>query len=545
MKRDLPAMAQQNFDLVVIGGGATGAFIAWDGALRGLRVAVLEKGDFAHATSSASTKLVHGGLRYLKSLDFGLVRESLAERRVLSQIAPHLVHPLAFMLPAYHAGWRQRLILELGLSLYDILSFDRGFLDDPDQRMPGHKMLSRHKALTLEPSLAEDGLEGAFQYWDGQMHAPERLALEAIIGAVEYGASVANRVEVTDFKREEGRINAVAVTDLETGSNYTISGRLFVNATGASADQIMRLATGDTPRTIVRSKGIHLIVPKLTRDHALALQIGERHLFIVPWRDHSLIGTTDTPYDGPLDRVLPTREDAVELLDIVNGALPKANLKPSDIRHAYAGLRPLVETQGADTGSTYNKSRKSEVLDHEAEDGVAGLISALGGKWTTSRHVAEEVINLAERKLSVWVARGRTRWTPLPGGQTGQFATFKERALRRWADCDPKVIECLADNHGALMGQVIAGAQGDSALLAPLGDEMPETLAAVRHAMRHEMALHLDDVLMRRTGIGTLGRPSDAVMDKISSFMAAELGWSEAQRQSEIDNVLGRFVTFN
>jgi glycerol-3-phosphate dehydrogenase len=545
MKRDLSLMAEQSFDIVIIGGGATGAFTAWDAALRGFRVALLEKGDFAHATSSASTKLVHGGLRYLKSLEFSLVRESLAERRILSQIAPHLVYPVPFLLPVYNGGWRGRLTLELGLTLYDALSFDRGFLDDPDKRMPGHQMISRHKALSLEPGLSDDGLDGGFIYWDGQMVAPERLAMEAVIGAVERGAVVANRAEVTGFSMEQGRIASATVTDLETDVAHTIRGRLFVNATGASADQMMTLATGDAPRTIVRSKGIHVVVPKLTESHALALQVGDRHLFVVPWRGHSLVGTTDTPYDGPLDRIVPTREDVLDLLGVVNQALPKSSLSVSDICHAYAGLRPLVENAGDQSTSTYAKSRKSEVLDHEAEDGVGGLISALGGKWTTSRHVAEQVVDLAERKLSVWVARSQTKWTPLPGGQTGRFAAFRDRARLRFDTIDARVIDDLAQNYGALMPDVMAMAEGAADFMAPLSDGIATPLAAVRYAVRQEMALHLDDVLMRRTGIGTLGRPPDAMIDRIADLMAQELNWDTKTRQAEIDRALLYFPSFN
>ncbi len=545
MKRDLAQMAQQPFDLVIIGAGATGAFTAWDAALRGLRVALIEKGDFAHATSASSTKLVHGGLRYLKGLDFALVRESLAERRILSQIAPHLVHPLPFMLPVYNAGWMNRLTLEAGLTLYDLLSFDRGFLDDPDKRMPRHQMISRHKAIGLEPNLGDVGLEGAFIYWDGQMDSPERLAMEAIIGAVEYGASVANRSEVTGFTLESNRVTAVRVSDLESGQSYDIRGRLFVNATGASADQMMTLATGDSARTIIRSKGIHVITQSLTQSHALALQVGDRHLFVVPWRGHSLIGTTDTAYDGPLDRIVPTREDVLDLLSVVNQTMPKTPMTLSDVKHAYAGLRPLVEDAGDESSSTYSKSRKSEVLDHEAEGSVAGLISALGGKWTTSRHVAEQVVDLAERKLSVWAARGQTKWTPLPGGQTGRFSSFLDRACKRYDMIDPKIIAALARDHGALIHDVIASANGNADLLRPLSDGNEYAMVSVIHAIRHEMALHLDDILMRRTGIGTLGRPDDAVIDAIADMMTGELGWDQARRQKEIDIALDRFPVFN
>lgn len=545
MIRDLTAMSQRPFDLVVIGGGATGAFVAWDAALRGLRVALVEKGDFAQETSAASSKLVHGGLRYLKSLDFALVRESLAERRVLSVIAPHLVHPLPFLLPVYDTGWKGRLTLELGLTLYDLLSFDRGFLDDPDKRQPGHRMLSRHKALSLEPGLAEKGLEGAFLYSDGRMHAPERLALEALKGAVENGAMIANQAEVTRFQVERKRVVGVEVIDGLTGARHEIRGRLFVNATGALADKMMTLAAGQAPRAIVRSKGIHVIVPSLTESHALALPVGGRHLFVIPWRGHSLIGTTDTPYDGPLDHIVPTREDVTDLLAVVNEAMPAARVTVGDVRHAYAGLRPLVADAASAGGSTYDKSRKSEVLDHEGEDGLGGLISALGGKWTTSRRLAEEVVDLAERKLSVWIARGQTRHTPLPGGQCGRFATFVTRARRRWSNVEARVIDALALHHGALMGDVIAAAEGDPALLAPLDARTDEPLAAVRHAVRHEMALHLDDVLMRRTGIGTLGRPEDAVIDRVATEMAGLLGWSAADRMREIDRALTRFPSFN
>jgi len=537
MKRDLAAMAARPYDVIIIGAGATGAAIAWDAALRGFRVALIDKGDFGHATSAASSKLIHGGLRYLRNGEIALVRESLAERRIWLKIAPHLVHPLANLVPL-GAGLKAGAVLGTGLALYDLLSFDRNRIDDPDKRIPGFKFISALQANSMEPVLTAGGISGAFIYGDAQMVNPERLVLEMVAGAVERGAAAANRLEATAIMTEGTAVSGVNAHCTLTGREITLKAPLVINAAGPWADHVAGRVLKDTAPKIVRSKGIHLIVPNVTRSHALVLQTPAGHAFALPWRGHTILGTTDTRDDSPLDQIGVTVKEAEDFLGLVNGALPGARLSLKDVVYHYAGIRPIVDDGG---GDTYGASRRPEVVDHGARDGLQGFYSAIGGKWTTSRRLAQKVVDLIDAKVTRWTGHCETDVTPLPGGQTGRFASFTDRLELAHPGLDRKVIDTLAVHYGAKAGEVLALGRDDPSLLAPLSGALPETLAAVIYAVRAEMALTLDDVLFRRTGIGTLGHPGDDVVGRVGQTMARELGWDGAEEARQIDQALARY----
>lgn len=549
MRRDIEAMSarsesESGYDLVVIGGGITGASIAWDASLRGLKVALLEKADFAHATTSASSKLVHGGLRYLANGDVRVVRESLRERRIWENIAPHMVHPLPFILPTYGYGARGGPFLGLGLFLYDLLSYDRNFLSDDDKKIPAYRSISRERALELMPSLRKQGLTGAKIYYDCQMFAPERLCLEFIQGAVEYGADVANDAEVTSFEmRKDSRepaVTGVHVTDRQTGRTHLIRGKIVVNAAGPWADWVMgRAAEGKPSRRLVRSKGIHIITRAFSGNNALLIpsELGG-HFFVIPWRDHTLIGTTDTVFEGDPDSVDVTEKDIADFLIVVNDGLPGLNLTRADVLHFYAGIRPLLEKAKEGGGKdSYNLSREAEVCDHLKLDGIEGFISAIGGKWTTSRSLAEDVVDLALKKLHR-SAKCETHCTPLYGGEMGRFKSFVERAKIKHPHLPKDVVDNLCLFYGSRMDEVLATAYerpGESEeLLRRLSPDLPILAVQIVHAMRHEMASHLSDVIFRRTGIGTLGSPGVPMINKIAELMARELRWDETRIAQEI-----------
>lgn len=557
MKRDLTSMSAKDYDLVIVGGGITGASTAWDAALRGLKVALLEKDDFAHATTSGSSKLVHGGLRYLVNGELRLVRESLRERRIWENTAPHMVHPLPFILPTYGHGMKSGPVLAIGLTFYDLLSYDRNFVSDDDKKIPGYRSISREEALRLMPSLKRDGLTGAKIYYDCQMFAPERLCLECIEGAVEYGADAANYAEVTGFATDVSidhgkRVSAVHVKDRATGATHTIRGKVIVNAAGPWADRLMGLAEGGKPsRRLIRSKGIHIITREISGKNALAIQsdIGG-HFFVIPWRDHTIIGTTDTVFDDDPDRVGVTEQDLKDFLSVVNDGLPGLDLKREDVLHFYVGIRPLVDTSPADGEEggkdSYNASRAAEVVDHQAADGVAGLISAMGGKWTTSRHLAEQVVDLALKKLGRQ-AKCETHCTPVYGGEIGRLKSFIARAQKRHPHLPAEVVENLVNFYGSRIDEVLATADerpGErDELLRRLSAETPVLAVQVIHAIRHEMAAHLSDILFRRTGLGTLGHPGVPVVNKIAELMARELGWDDSAVANEIAEALRLFET--
>lgn len=535
-----PALAQAAahvHDLIVVGGGVTGACIARDAALRGLSVVLLEKHDFSHATSAASSKLIHGGLRYLKNLEVGLIRESLRERRTWLRIAPHLVYPLPVLLPSFRGDKDGLLKLRAGLTVYDLLAFDRGWLADRDQRVPGHRKLGPAAALALQPDLPVEELAGALLYYDCQMFSPERLALECLISAAAAGARLYNYCRVDALLRTDNRIVGVRARDLQSGEEAELRGRLVINAAGPWADLVLA-ELGGAQQKLIRSKGIHVITRPLTSGHALAIAGRGGHFFVLPWRGRSLIGTTDAAYHGAPDEFRVTEGDIDGLLATVNAHLPAARLRREDVQHFYGGLRPLVD----DGGSTYDASRRSEVSDHAALGGPEGLISATGGKWTTSRHLAEQVLALVGEKLGRTLAPCITGVTPLPGGATGNFRAYVADAQRRHPRHDPALLDHLARNYGARLPELLMYLEADASLARPLADGLPEVGAQVVHAVRAERAVQLEDVVLRRTGLGTLGPPGETALIAAARLMGRVLGWNRAERMRQVERVLDHYV---
>lgn len=540
VERDLDKLKGRTFDLLVVGGGVCGVCIARDAALRGLSVALVERNDFAHATSAASSKLIHGGLRYLKNFELSLVRESLRERRIWQSIAPHLVYPLSFVLPNYkrrHSS--KRWMLRAGLTLYDLLAYDRNQLDDPQQRISAHKMLSRDEALALVPGLDPEQLIGAVQYWDCQMYSPERLALSCAIDAAERGAVLANWAGVTSFVREGDRIAGAVVEDRLGGDSVEVRAKMVVNASGPWADRLLGKAMGESSHHLVRSKGIHVIVRDLTGDTAVAFETKHGHFFILPWRGRSLIGTTDAIYEGDPDDFAVTDKDIDDFLMVINGGMPSADLTRDDVIHFYGGLRPLVESSPGE--GTYGASRRSEIIDHAAEGGPKGLLSAMGGKWTTARHIGEQVVDRVVEHLGGDRAACRTDTTPVPGGDFVGWAAMLADTHAQRPELSPQRIEHLARNYGTRLGEIVDLERDDASLAEPLGDRM-ERRSEVAYAVRREMARRLDDVVFRRTGIGTLGDPGADVLRAVADQMAKELSWSEAERDEQIVAVQARFT---
>src|SRR6202789_2149 len=520
MRRDLLRLANETFDLLIIGGGVTGACIARDATLRGLKVALVEKGDFANATSAHNSKLIHGGLRYLRNFEIGLVRESLRERRIRQRIAPHLVQPLPFLVPLYGAGFQARATLSAGLTLYDVLSFDRGWLADPAERLPGHHWLDKRKALAEEPMLDAPGFEGTFSYYDAQMYAPERLALEGVRDAAANGAAVANYVAAENLSVRTGRSEGAQVRETFGGGEIEIRAKLTILTAGPWAGIFLNKALGKpTAHKLLRSKGIHLLVPAMTRSDALTVAANDGHFFVLPWRGLSLLGTTDTAFHGAPDDVGVTEADIAEFLAFINAHLPSAHLTRGDVRHFYAGLRPLVDDG---TGDTYDASRRAELIDHGKDDGAEGLLSAIGGKWTTSRALAETVTDTIVAKLDAKARSCTTGTAALPRGGIPRRRTFFEAERKAFPNI---ATDHLARLYGTRLGAMIEAAGNRPELLEPVA-ATGDIGAQVLFAMRDEMAMTLSDVVMRRTGIGQLGPPDTATLASVATLMASELGWT-------------------
>lgn len=539
MQRDLAKMAKTHLDMLIIGGGITGACVAYDAAMRGLKVGLVEKKDFSWATSAATSKLIHGGLRYLKNLEFGLVRESLRERRILSLIAPHQVLPKAFLVPTYRGTGNNFPMIAAGMILYDLFSYDKANLPDPKRQLPHFKLFSKKGVLREEPNVNPIGLSGGALYYDCQMHFPERLTLEFIIGAARHGAQVANYAEVVGPKLANDTVAGATVRDVTDGAEYEINADLVVNVSGAWADFVSGLALGEAhKKKVLRSQGIHLVFRKVIDRHAVVLRTsGGRHFFLIPWCGMTLAGTTDSVYEGPPDEYVVTRAAADDFLREINEAFPAAGLTMDDVTWTYGGLRPIVEDETEIELNSYDASRKYEIYDHAKDDNINGFITVIGGKYTTSRHLAEQLVDLALTKLGKPATPCPTADKPLPGGNISYWDDFIAQGVKEHPELSPEMIERLSFDFGTRREDVIER-MADDELAARLDEREPVPAAAAAFAVEEEMALTLEDVLWRRIGLGNTGLVSPAAVEKTATVVGAKLGWDEARRRQEIDHVL-------
>ncbi len=532
MQRYVEDADRREFDLVIIGGGITGCTVAYEAASRGLSVCLLEKGDFGGATSAATSKEIHGGLRYLKNMEIKLVRESLRERRIVANIAPNLVYPLAHLMPLYDLGVWERASMHFGLSLYDLLSYDRSKAWDPMKRIPNHRMLSASEALSLEPGIRTQGLSCAAVYYDCQNLMPERLTLAFLKSALKHGAQASNYAKVEGLMGvAQGRVEGVQVRDLLSGRELEVRGKLVINCAGPWADLIVHSAGKNTHQQLRRSEGIHIVTRPLVRSHGVTRVYKEGgHFFVLPWRGHTLIGTTDQDYAGDPDHYQVEAESIMSLLEKVNEGFGFGDLEMSDVLYAYGGLRPLVEDQ---TKGTYQTSRRYEVHDHAAS-GLEGLVTVEGGKYTTSRGLAESLAPLVSAKLAKEMGPCISRETFLAGCEVPDLAKFLATASDRLTGADPETALTLSQLYGNHAEQVWALAQDDPVWGEPLNLD-GEVMAQVVYAARFEMARTLNDILFRRTGLGTLGHPGREVLHSVAQTAARELGWDQARMNDEVN----------
>ncbi len=538
MERFIEDYSGEVFDLIIIGGGITGAAVAYDAASRGLSVALVEKQDFGWATSSATSKLIHGGLRYLANLEFNIVRESLRERRTLANIAPNLSCPVPGMLTCYNEDTSNNfLALKVAMVLYDLLSFDKGWTWDKSKKIPSHNTISAKKALELESIVKKEGLKGAHIYYDCLSLYPERLTLAFIQSAVQQGAGASNYARVEGFIFSgPHEISGVRVKNLLNGEYVELNSKLVVNCGGPWADEVLGLSSDKArKKSIIRSEGIHIITRKLTNDHMVAYsRSNDTGFFMLPWRGHTLIGLTDKQFTGDPDNYRVTKESVLELLSNVNAYFSIDNkLKYDDILYAYGGLRPLIDDAGQDTKKM---SRKYEIYDN-ADEGIKGMITVEGGKYTTSRNLAEQVIQLIGKKMKRNLGKCLTHKQYLAGCEIGDLPAFLHGIKKKNPDLDEKTMDWLGRLYGTDYHRVIEAAGNDTALLEPINAD-GEILAQVIYAIKMEMAKTLKDIVFRRTGIGTLGNPGEALIIKAADIAAEHLGWTEERRDMEITGTM-------
>jgi glycerol-3-phosphate dehydrogenase len=511
-------------DLVIIGGGIQGAGMAREAALRGLSVALFEKGDFAGGTSSRTSHLIHGGIRYLEQGALRLVYEAVHERYLLSRIAPHLVRPLPFLFPIYRGDRREKWKIRAGMILYDLLAGSK--------RIGPHRMFSSSEALAEEPGLQPKGLLGAARFYDCRMD-DARLCLSVLLSAREWGASIFNYVAVTALIREKERICGVRVQEVLTGAEYDIYARVVVNAAGPWVDAVCRME-GEAPRRIRQTKGIHLVFPSLTRSHAVVVssENDRRIFFVIPWKGKSLIGTTDTDFAGDLDHVRAEEEEVGWLLRETARLFPKVRLEPEEIIGKYAGVRPLIHDPG---GTASDVSREGRI-----EWTPGGMLVLVGGKFTLFRLTAERAVDAVLTKVPELKAHSRPPSDPsLHGGEMPSLMEYlKEEApaARERYRLSEEGVRYLIGAYGTKFHAVLSLGKQEKSLLKPLTPLGYPFLAEVVYAVRVEMAKRLSDFMRRRTALalGPYKRDSNIIL-QVAEQMGQALGWNRERIQREID----------
>jgi len=522
---------EKQLDIIVIGGGINGAAIARDAALRGLQVALFEKGDFGSGTTQFSSRLIHGGLRYLEQFEFGLVFEALQEREYLLKTAPHLVRPLHFLIPNYIHSTRDLWYLRLGMLGYDVLSILKS--------LPWHSYLKNaHAMKLLEPGIETEWLRGGVAYYDGQVNFPERLCLANVLQAEKEGAVVKNYTTVMKVLTEGKRVVGVRVRDGLSGKEENYFGKMVVNASGPWVDKINELLPlQELSVEIGGTKGSHIVVKEWKNAPRRAIYVeayaDRRPIFIIPWRGYILIGTTDIPYSGNLDAVYPTRKEAEYFISETNRLFVDADLNLKKIIHAYAGVRPLPAVRREAPGDI----PRSHIIHDYSEVGVEGYISIISGKITTNRSLAEEAVDDIVKKLGGKGKRCVTRRTALVGGEITNIEKYtREHAVRieKEYGLEREQAQYLIDMFGTEYENLLAYGRRDKKLFKRISKYHQDVMAEVHYCVAVEKVKCVGDFLLRRTGIGTgEGQGLDCVED-VATEMGKLLGWDKKRVAREV-----------
>ncbi len=556
MKRNLLALTDTAFDLLIVGGGIYGAALTWEAVSRGLSVALVEKGDFGGATSANSLKIIHGGLRYLQHADFKRMRESIRERRNLLKIAPHLIHPLPIVVPTYGHGVKGREAMGIALKLNDLISCDRNWsIPDPAHHIPAGRILSKAECLAKLPGIRTEGLTGGAAFCDAQVYNSERLTLAFLKSAAAAGAQMANYAPVVGLLQQGERIQGAVVQDALTGEQVEVRAKWVINTTGPWIHQLIRLAEGSgrSPTSTLPpnlAKAVNFVVRPLFEGYAVGLQSqnashdedavinkGSRFLFTAPWRQASMIGTWYFPYDGTDPTGLAVTPEEIEFcLRDMNGAYPPARLTVEDIQYVHCGLLP---SRGLSRHGEVNLA-KHYAIDTHTQAGITGLLTVSGVKYTTARDVASKVVTQVLPLLGKPATQSRTDSMPLVGGDLPSVKDLVKRLHRNYGQfLSEERLQDLVFNYGTEAEGVLSQAfEGDAP--PPQSAQAAERQllqSQVRYAVRAEMAQHLLDVILRRTGLGSAKQPSAEELAQCAEVMAEELGWSIQERARELEEV--------
>lgn len=535
MTRNLARLADSSVDLLVIGAGIYGAAIAWEAAARGLSVAVIDRGDFGAATSFNSFKTIHGGLRELQRAAFGDMREFIRERRALSRIAPHLVHPLAFVVPTYRQPLRSRTLMRAVLTVHDLVAFDRNALGDPAKHLPRGRVLSRAECLDRHPLVDPNGVTGGAMWYDAQMSSADRLTLAFIRSACRAGASAANYVEAVGFTARGSRITGVRARDRLTGDAFEVRARLVINAAGPWAPALLATLGSPSPRPLVPafSRAMNVVVGPIPAASGLGGLAHGRFLFAAPWRDAAIVGTGHAAHTGSPDALQVTRRDVEAFLAEARRAFPRACWTLDDVRLVHAGLLPARHRSTSPDALL----KRSLVRDHR-HDGVEGLVTVVGVRYTTARATAERAVDTALAALGRPPVPSRTATTPLVGGDIERLDDYERAAVATapvgvGASLVVRLVRAYGTEHRVLLDAMRSRPE----LAAPLAPGAAVTRAEILHAIRHEMARRLADVVIRRTDLGSAGHPGREAVRAAGDMMAVEFGWTQARLQEELDEV--------
>ena len=557
MRRNVQDLTGREFDVLIIGAGVYGAALAWDAASRGLSVAVIDQADFGAKTSANSLKTVHGGLRYLQTLDLKRVFESVTERKTYLKIASHLVHPLPVVMPTKGHAMKGPEILWAGLLANDILSCTRNTGMDPQKKIPMGRIISRAACYYMLPGIHLDKVSGGASWTDAQMYSTERMTLAFIQSAVQAGAVAVNYLSFLSFLKTDNKVCGIETCDVLNDREVEIRAKLVINAAGGWVDKVIQNGGPFKQQRVNLSTAMNIVVNKNILSESAAgiysrfrynrpdgkTYRGSRVLFVSPWRDYTIIGTFHKPYDGHPDALSVRDDEIFSAIEEFNGAYPGSLIQPEDVSFAHKGFLPMSHVHSK-TGEV-NLSKHYRIIDHAREDKLENVISVIGVKYTTARDVAQKVIDLAAAKLSGKAGKCITSKTPLVGGDIHRFSRYMQQVIENDPyDLDNAVIGRLIRLYGTEYPEVLRYIDKD-AKWGQCIDQSNVMAAEIVHAVESEMAQKLSDVVLRRTDLGSGKNPGDKALRQCAEIMAAELGWDAQRINSEIEEVKAVYPSFS